>query len=551
MDYWFFGQLRRYRSQIVRVFSDFKVKFGDGGPTDTSELRKVTCRWGDTSRVAQTIVSGNSENKILSTPFITCTFSNFAMAPQRRAEPQFVRTVQMVERQYDEEQKRYTSEPGNRFRIDEYMPIPYDITVKVDMWTSNMNQKEQLFEQIAPLFNSIIDLQTSNNPLDWTVLTTLEMIDPIEWTSRTVPIGTENPIDVMTLNFKLPVWINPPAKVKKLAWITEIITNIGQRTKEFEEVDYDPDDLFSRQVTTPHDAHIKIDIIGGTDYAIYLCNEDGSQIDHHHFPSIVTSVPNPILTPGMSFIWNGITCTINHTNYVDAINDIRQSLVGTKQNCILFNHNEIQFVLNGGGDNTFVEVIPGTLSALGIQETTYPGIDIAWWRLLQLYGNVNTYEKFGINASQLRLVTQEDLSQSASDIIGWIDFDPINQNKLIWHADLQSFPGLTLPNINAIINPQESGPGINLSLPQIGQRYLLTHAASVESEAWGLMSGLENDIIEWTGEIWQVVFEANCNINTTHYILNLRSNKYFIWKGEFWSPVINHKYKQGYWKLAL
>jgi hypothetical protein len=41
-----------------------------------------------------------------------------------------------------------------------------------------------------------------------------------------VPIGTENPIDVATLTFKLPVWISPPAKIKKLGVIQKIIANI-------------------------------------------------------------------------------------------------------------------------------------------------------------------------------------------------------------------------------------------------------------------------------------------------------------------------------------
>jgi hypothetical protein len=44
--------------------------------------------------------------------------------------------------------------------------------------------------------------------------------------SRTIPVNAENPIDIATLTFTLPMWITPPAKVKKLGVVERIIASV-------------------------------------------------------------------------------------------------------------------------------------------------------------------------------------------------------------------------------------------------------------------------------------------------------------------------------------
>jgi hypothetical protein len=48
----------------------------------------------------------------------------------------------------------------------------------------------------------------------------------VRWSSRTIPVNADNPIDIATLSFTLPMWITPPAKVKKLGVIERIITSV-------------------------------------------------------------------------------------------------------------------------------------------------------------------------------------------------------------------------------------------------------------------------------------------------------------------------------------
>jgi hypothetical protein len=112
------------------------------------------------------------------------------------------------------------------------MPSPWLITFNADIWTTNTEMKLQLWEQLAVLFNPSFEIQTTDNYVDWTSLTTLDLTNQT-WSSRTVPQGVSEDIDIMTMTFTAPVWITPPAKVKKLGIITKIISNVyavGQGT---------------------------------------------------------------------------------------------------------------------------------------------------------------------------------------------------------------------------------------------------------------------------------------------------------------------------------
>ena len=105
------------------------------------------------------------------------------------------------------------------------MPTPYTLTVNCDIWSSNTEQKLQILEQICMLFNPSLEIQTTDNYVDWTSLSVVEL-DNINFSSRTIPLGTESEIDVATLSFSMPIFISPPTKVKKLGVITHIITSI-------------------------------------------------------------------------------------------------------------------------------------------------------------------------------------------------------------------------------------------------------------------------------------------------------------------------------------
>lgn len=550
MQYWYSAQLRQYRLQFIRAFSNFSVKTGKGGPNGVEELIRVPCRYGDPTRMAASIVRGNSENKVLAVPFISCYIQNLSMNPSRRQDPQLVVPVVVNERKYDDEIRRYTNEVGNRYTVDRYMPVPYDLTMQVDIWTDNLDIKEQLLEQIMVLYNPAIDIQTSVNPIDWTVLSYIEMQESITWSSRSIPVGTENPIDVATFTFKIPIWINPPAKVKKQSIIQQIVTNIVEGSKNPEDMEWTEYEFLSRSITTPNNATIKLIPATNGEYDIFLCDSALSTIDKEQQPTITFAKAQPSLFLGMQFRWNGNLITINHTEINLAVDDVRQGIVGTNLNCKTYNDTTMQFINTSSGNNTFEDVIPGSLAALGLEEITYPGGTYAWWRFLTLYGSYKGYQEYGNNASQIRLKTVDDLDKTVTDLVGFFNIDPIDQNKVKWYPDMDTYPVSTLPAIDMIVDPLSSGPGGNLPPPAIGQRYLLTEKPAEQSIRWGTISAQANDIIEFNGSGWQVSWSAAQNTNGTQYVKNNRTGLIYKYDGE-WTPLVQPQYLQGYWRLAL
>ena len=105
------------------------------------------------------------------------------------------------------------------------MPTPYTLTVNCDIWTSNTEQKLQILEQICMLFNPSLEIQTTDNYIDWTSLSYVELTD-ITFSSRTIPVGADTEIDVASIKFSMPIWLSPPVKVKKLGVITSVIMSI-------------------------------------------------------------------------------------------------------------------------------------------------------------------------------------------------------------------------------------------------------------------------------------------------------------------------------------
>lgn len=217
-------QIRRFLLQFTRVFSNFSVEYGrdvNGAPT----LLRVPVRYGDSTRQVSTVMQENSSSALPSTPIMTFYISGMDYDRPRMQEPYFVSNTQVRQRTYDSETQTYETTQGNAFTIERLMPVPYKMTITLDIWTSNTNQKMQLFEQIATLFNPALEIQSTDNYLDWTSLSVVEL-ESTTWSSRTIPQGTENPIDIMTMRFTLPIWISSPAKVKKLGVVEKIITSL-------------------------------------------------------------------------------------------------------------------------------------------------------------------------------------------------------------------------------------------------------------------------------------------------------------------------------------
>lgn len=261
LDYHYDGQIRRLLAQLIRVFSHFKVE-----ETTSAGIKynRVPCRYGDASRMAMSILQGNSENVLGSAPMITLSIQTMQYDRSRIQDPMFSRTDQISERKFDPETQSYSSTQGNLYSVSRYMPVPYVLTIQADVWTTNTNSKLEILEQLFVLFNPGLQLTSNMNPLDWSNVIEIEISD-INWSSRSIPRGTDDPMDVATLMFTVPVWISPPAKVTRQTIIQKIIADI-HTVNSVQDLGFSKDfyDFFdsiedtSSVVVTPGDYEIQV-----------------------------------------------------------------------------------------------------------------------------------------------------------------------------------------------------------------------------------------------------------------------------------------------------
>jgi hypothetical protein len=251
VSFFYDEQIRRFLLQFARVFSNFQVEYGRDEEGTNHTLIRVPVKYGDWSRQAQTVVNNNSSSTMPSTPMMTFYITDLKYDRPRIQEPYFVSQIAVRQRTYDEDTDTYETTQGNAFTIDRLMPVPFELTLNLDIWTSNTNQKMQLLEQILVLFNPSLEIQSTDNYIDWTSLTVLNL-DNVRWTSRVIPVGTDNPIDVATLTFKLPIWISSPAKVKKLGVVERIVAQVFDAQGDASNAILNNDLLLgTRQVFTP------------------------------------------------------------------------------------------------------------------------------------------------------------------------------------------------------------------------------------------------------------------------------------------------------------
>lgn len=399
------------------------------------------------------------------TPLMTFYITDLKYDRPRIQEPYFVNNIAVRQRTYDSATDTYETTQGNAFTIERAMPVPYELTINLDIWTSNTNQKMQLLEQILTLFNPSLEIQSTDNYIDWTSLTVLYLKDS-RWSSRAIPVNADTSIDIATLTFTLPMWITPPAKVKKLGVVERIIASI-------------------------HDAQ----------------------------GDLVNSLTNSDL------------------------------LLGTRQK---FTPYGFQVLLIDGKlqalkSKTVVE--PGNES---LAPPDSPPSNLMWSSVVNLYGTLRP----GISYITLE---QPD----GTDVTGTVAHDPTDDRFLLFTINAGTVPPNTVAPIDAVIDPLISAPGIGLATAAAGQRYLFTQATgdwnnpgTTNPDAWTGVAGQPlvaraNDIVEYDGSAWHVVFDSDSSPNNAQYVTNLISELQYRWTGAKWVKSYQGLYSGGAWSLVL
>lgn len=211
INYYFYdGQLKSYLLQICNIFAGLKVQTGKGECAE-SEFLTVPITIGSRDRVVAAIQAGNTQNKPFFIPAMSLNMTGLTLSSVRKG----VGTVD-----------RKTILPtGGVFPDDlkvvtRVMPIPYIMTADLHIYASNTDQMFQIIEQLLVLFDPGLQIQTTDKPLDWTKLATIELVNISN--EENFPIGADKRILMWTLSFQLPIYLSIPMDVK-----TNLINSIS------------------------------------------------------------------------------------------------------------------------------------------------------------------------------------------------------------------------------------------------------------------------------------------------------------------------------------
>lgn len=229
-QFFYDNNIRKWVLQLIRLFSGFTVQYGLDS-NGNQLYSTVPVIWGDGTFSAATIQKLNTENMMPSAPMMSLYISNMKYDRSRVQDPTYVDVKSVRTRAYDSETGRYLPQQANAYTVKRFMPVPYNLDIKLDIVTTNTQQKLQILEQLLPLFNPALEIQKTDNYLDWESLSYLEMKDTT-WSNRTIPVGqgSDTTYDICTLQFETPIWMSLPAQVSKMGVIFKVINNINATT---------------------------------------------------------------------------------------------------------------------------------------------------------------------------------------------------------------------------------------------------------------------------------------------------------------------------------
>lgn len=543
MQFFYDGQIRRYLLQTIRLLSNFVVKYGDG------RLVPVPVIYGDMDRQVANIIKQNSENKVNGPPRIAVYISSLEMDKERLADSTFVGKVHIRERGI--ENGEYNSSQGSNYTVERLMPTPYKLTVKADIWTGSTEQKLQVLEQMMMLFNPSLDIQTTDNFVDWTSLSVV-YLDDVQFSSRQIPVGQDTPIDIATLTLSMPIWISPPTKVKKLGIVSRIVmsmfTNIGETASGYiDGLAQDPNEGtkgFYDQIPSPiviDTTQYDIIVFGGC-AKIFSPTESGHTNDDLTYDQdetnnainwrIILGKQVTTYSPGESKIF------LKQPNGTDVVGTI--ALNPLDETCLNINWDQDTYPSNTDIVTPYRPNSPGTFDAIIDPQTKGPNAGLPTPNVGTRYLIVNNIgggirETLIVDNNSNRIDTNtsfdrvRDIEVYVNDIA--VNFVPHNIDgqlviRLLDDAVIDDI-------ITYILNVNEDGP-----------------------DAWKNTAGDDfiansQDIIEWTGTTWHVIFDSTKEKNTIFYLTNIHSNVQYKWDGIRWSKSFEGEYRKGSWKLIL
>lgn len=221
-------QLKNFILQFMAIFTDLYVKVGENDLSGNNDnLISVPISYATRDRVALHIKSNNTNNAPQRLPRMSAYLTGMEYSFEH-AKGSNVMSHREV----------YASRgdviPDDLKTMHHGVKIPYKLNADLYIFTSNMEQRMQILEQILLVFNPILQIQRSDSPFDTTKLANVELmsidLDETE-TAETRVLETR-------LNFSFVVYLSPPKQL-----INDVISKIILRVKTVS-TDFDLDSYY-------------------------------------------------------------------------------------------------------------------------------------------------------------------------------------------------------------------------------------------------------------------------------------------------------------------
>lgn len=219
------AQLARLLVQIgTKIFGGYEVISGfqrDG----KVRLKDVPVVYGGISRVVSQFFGAMSENVVVSLPMMSYTVAGMSRKTNEIRDPQQTQQFVVRYRARDPDGNLLVNQPGRLVVIERLMPVPYEMEVNLQIWSSNTDQLMQMVEQFCAVFNPDLEIALSDSPLDWTSPTRILFRGDVNFQEINVEQNPD-PMQIATLTFNTTLRLSLPVRVYDADLIHEIDVNI-------------------------------------------------------------------------------------------------------------------------------------------------------------------------------------------------------------------------------------------------------------------------------------------------------------------------------------
>lgn len=227
-NYTFYYQeaYRDYILQFMRLFSGFQVEYNRDDDNDSIKDKK-TCPvfYGAMDRIVANVLHKEGVSTSTSMPIMSAVMTGIELNPENRRS-----------NYHEENVSRIRSSDNANVVNQKVMGVPYKMSMDLSIYTTSTDQMFQLLEQIMIMFNPKLSIQKSDNILDWTYLTEIELVGVNQETN--IPAGVDDRMIIWSLSFLMDIWLDYPMK-ESTNVINEIITTIKDNTNDSAGVDLD------------------------------------------------------------------------------------------------------------------------------------------------------------------------------------------------------------------------------------------------------------------------------------------------------------------------